>query len=86
VEIQALSEEVSALKTQIGQKLKDRAGEQLSTDFSELQKEPRSLKVENNLSQCSGLHTPQRRFLGQGVQVQPRGRSASAAPGTIVDR
>jgi hypothetical protein len=36
--IQTLSEEVSALKKQIGQKLDDPVVEQLSTDFSELRK------------------------------------------------
>jgi uncharacterized protein YdcH (DUF465 family) len=44
--IQTLSEEVSALKTQIGQKLNDPIIEQLSTEFSELRKEVLTLKAQ----------------------------------------
>jgi uncharacterized coiled-coil protein SlyX len=43
--IQTLSEEVSALKTQIGQKLNDPVVEQLSTEFSKLRKEVLTLKT-----------------------------------------
>jgi archaellum component FlaC len=48
--LQTLSEEVSALKTEIEQKLNDAVVEQLSTDFIELRKEVLTLKVE--LLQC----------------------------------
>jgi hypothetical protein len=43
--IQTLSEEVSALKTQITQKLNDPVVEQLSTEFSELRKDVSALKT-----------------------------------------
>jgi hypothetical protein len=42
--IQTLSEEVSALKTEIGQKLNDPVVKQLSTDFIEPRKEVLILK------------------------------------------
>jgi hypothetical protein len=45
VGIQTLSEEVSALKTQIAQKLNGRVVEQFSTDFIELRKEVLTQKV-----------------------------------------
>jgi hypothetical protein len=44
--IQTLSEKVSALKPEIGQKLNDPVVEQLSTDFSELRKEVLTLKMQ----------------------------------------
>jgi hypothetical protein len=44
--IQTLSEEVSALKTQIGQKVNDPVVEQLSTEFNELRKEVLTLKTQ----------------------------------------
>jgi regulator of replication initiation timing len=76
--IQTLSEEVSALKMQIGQKLSDPVVKQLSTDFSELQREISALK-----SQIPVMSLTVILYQNQPPSPSPLARQPSRQQGSI---